>query len=108
MSLCLGDRLLKNRQLSHFLVRTLVLISELSSSVIIVDHQPRDTTWEVKLADRLSREKTMTSQDRSMLRSFKGNKLPNNFQEWMRNPVEDWDMPRRIVDELSNFLFHQK
>ena len=67
--------------LASILVRTLVLISELLSSVIIIDNQPRDTTWEIKLADRLSREKTTTSQDRSMLRSFKGNKLPNTFQE---------------------------
>ena len=46
---------------ASILVRTLVLISELLSSVIIIDHQPRDTTWEIKLADRLSREKTTTS-----------------------------------------------
>ena len=27
--------------------------------------------------------------------------------EWMRNPSEDWDLPKKEVAELSNFLFAQ-
>ena len=28
--------------------------------------------------------------------------------EWMRNPSEDWDLPKKVVAELSNFLFCPK
>ena len=66
---------------ASILVRTLVLDSELLSSVVIIDHQPRDTTWEIKPADRLPREKTTTSQDRNMLRSLRKSKLPETCQE---------------------------
>ena len=87
---------------ASILVRILVLVSEFLNCNIIINHHPRETSWEIRLADRLSREKSTESQDKRLLASFRERTLPSSFRNWMRNPVEDWNLPVIVVSELSN------
>ena len=91
-----GDRL------ASILVRMLVLISSMISSEVIIKHHPRESSWESKMADRLSRVKSTTDQDRKLLRNFTPLNIPVSFSNWMKEPVEDWNLARNVVFELSN------
>ena len=88
----------KEDNTASVLVRTLVLLSAKLSCVVHMKHVPRDTTWESKLADRLSRKKTTQLSDRKLLSQFKLPRLPEAFRTWMRKPSEDWDLPNKIVN----------
>ena len=54
----------KDDNTASILVRTLSVICAKLAWVVHVKHVPRDTTWESKLADRLSRQKTTRESDR--------------------------------------------
>ena len=54
------------------------------------------------MADRLSRVKSTTDQDRKLLRNFTPLNIPVSFSNWMKEPVEDWNLARNVVFELSN------
>ena len=86
---------------ASILVRTLVLLSEFLNCTVIVNHHPRESSWEIKLADRLSRESSTTSQDRKLVQSFQRRNLPSVFSVWMENPSEDWDLPKKIMSVMS-------
>ena len=91
-----GDRM------ASILVRLLMLISSLISTEVIIVHHPRESSWESRMADRLTRERSTTSQDRMLLRSFPALKLPMVFERWMENPAENWSLAKDVVIEMSN------
>ena len=93
-----------NDDTATILVRTLRLVSAYLSTVIHVVHHRRKSSWESLVADRLTREKTTSSWDKSLIRSFSGRKLPQGFEEWMKKPVCDWRLPVVIVKELENIV----
>ena len=92
----------KEDNLASILVRFLVLLSAKLSCIVHIHHLPRNSSWESCLADRLSRESSTTASDRMLLRSFHGFQLPSMFRDWMSNPVEDWNFPIRLINDLSN------
>ena len=91
----------RSDNMASILVRTLVLLSEFLNCKVIVNHHPRESSWEIKLADRLSRESSTTSQDRKLVQSFQRRNLPSVFSVWMENPSEDWDLPKKIMSVMS-------
>ena len=95
----------KEDNLASILVRLLVFVSSYLSCQVLMFHHPRDSSWESKLADRLSRTNSTSENDRKLLKSFGSIHLPVSFAEWMENPVEDWNMPKRVVCELSTPIF---
>jgi hypothetical protein len=52
------------------LLRALHLISVFLESLVHFQHLPRMSSWDTKLADRRSRESTITKHDLKLLRSF--------------------------------------
>ena len=95
----------KEDQLASILTRALVLVSAWLSSVVHVVHLPRESTWESRVADRLSREKTTGRREKDLVGRFEKKKLPVTFTEWMKRPTEDWSMPTRLVNEMSSLYF---
>ena len=95
----------KEDNLASILVRLLVFVSSYLSCEVLMFRHPRDSSWESKFADRLSRSKSTSEEDRKLLESFGSNQLPVSFTEWMENPVEDWSMPKRVVCKLSLPIF---
>jgi len=82
---------------ASILVRVLVCLAAKLSCIIKIVHHPRESSWESKLADRLSRERTTKDFERKLLNSFKKRDLPLAFRNWMDNPVEDWNLPVKLV-----------
>ena len=96
----LGKGICKIRHNGFDSCKNTVLLSEFLSCTVIVNHLPRESSWEIKLTDRLSREKSTTSQDRKLIQSFQKRSLPLAFRNWMKNPSENWDLPRMIMSEI--------
>ena len=90
--------------LASILVRMLVLITTLISSEVIIVHHPRESSWESKLADRLTRERSTTNNDRRLIQNFSDKKLPVSFSSWMERPTENWNLAKDVVIELSNLF----
>jgi hypothetical protein len=96
----------ENRSLSgdtcaSILIRALHLITAYLGSVIHFQHLPRLSTWDARLADRLSREATTTAEDRRLLESFQTSTLPKSLENWLENPVEDFSLAERLLEEVE-------
>jgi hypothetical protein len=87
-----------NDELASVLIRALHMISAFLECTVHIKHLPRNSNWEAQLVDRLSREETTTEWDRKLLRSFPDFQLPRKLLNWMRNPVEDWDLPKYLLE----------
>jgi hypothetical protein len=58
------------------------------------------SSTEAVLVDRLSRKPTASEDDRKLLKKYSCKNVPESFLSWLSNPVEDWDLPLRIIDEI--------
>ena len=96
------NRGMKNDTYTSILIRALHLISSYLCTIVHVQHLPRDTSWESKIVDRMSREKTCRHSDRNILKEFGTHTFPVFFSSWLKNPVCDWD----IANELLTYVKH--
>jgi hypothetical protein len=85
---------------ASILIRALHLISAYLGSVLHFQHLPRVLSWEAELVDRLSREKTTTHQDRKLLSSFSNRELPNSLQNWLKYPVESFELSTELLNHV--------
>jgi len=90
----------KEDNTASILVRVLVLMCAKLECEITIVHLPRESTWESRLVDRLSREKTTKGQEKKLLDSFEKRKLPKVFEDWMCDPIEDWGLATKIVNVI--------
>ena len=88
--------------MASILIRTLHLVCAYLGCQVHVEHLPRKSTWDANLVDRLSRSRSTTKQDRLLLASFRFPEVPVVLQEWMCDPVEDWELANRILDFVKN------
>ena len=94
----------KDDNTASVLVRTLTMLCAKLSCVVHVVHVPRDTTWESKLVNRLSRQITTSQSDKALLASFSKRELPRPFKDWMMSPTEDWDLYLKIIPTVNPYL----
>lgn len=92
----------KEDNTASILVRLLLLVSAKLECEIHITHHPRESSWESKLADRMSRESTTGVEELNILKSFRKRRLPSKFKEWMDNPIEDWNMPWELVSNIAD------
>jgi hypothetical protein len=86
---------------ASILIRTLHVVSAFLSCVVHVQHLPRLSTWDARLADRLSRESTTTRADRELLSSFQHEAIPKALEDWLKHPTEDYSLATRILEEVE-------
>jgi hypothetical protein len=89
---------------ASIIVKAAHLVAARLGSYIHVRHKPRMSSWDAELADRMSREKSTTKQDRKLLDSFHYKKLPSCISQWMSDPKEDWDLPEKILSYVESRL----
>ena len=94
----------KDDNTASVLVRTLTMLCAKLSCVVHVVHVPRDTTWESKLVNRLSRQITTSQSDKALLASFSKRELPRPFKDWMMSPTEEWDLYLKIIPTVNPYL----
>jgi hypothetical protein len=73
--------------------------------MIHVVHTSRLSTDHAKLADRLSRNSTTTADDRQLLKNVKVAIQSNHLEKWLENPWEDWELPQKLVDDVTKILY---
>jgi hypothetical protein len=86
------------------LIRTLHLLCYALDCEVHIEHLPRMSTWEAELVDRLSRVSSTTSDDKELLKKYERGIFPQALLQWMKNPIEDWGLPERIVDEVLKLM----
>jgi hypothetical protein len=94
-----------NRQASgdeetSILVRALHLIASALACEIHIEHLPRMSNWEAMVVDRLSREKTTTSQDRRLVKSFSNRPIPKCLLRWLEKPIPNWDLSVELFNHV--------
>jgi hypothetical protein len=93
---------------ASILIRALHLISAYLGCVVHFRHLPRMSTWDAKLADRLSRESTTLAEDRKLLSTFPPYKMPYCFEQWLKNPVEDFSLAESLLREIESVMNRSK
>ena len=48
----------------------------------------------------MSRKVTTTRQDKDLIKLFKMIPIPEPLMQWLKDPIEDWDLPIKIVDNM--------
>jgi len=98
------NRQVHNDEIASIFVRTLHMIEALLGCKIHIEHLPRKETWEATVVDRMSRMKTTTEWDICLLKSFSHAKVPKCLTDWMKKPVEDWDLPFKLLESVEDSL----
>ena len=83
--------------MASILIRALHLISSYLACQVHITHLPRKSSWDAVLVDRLSRSWSTTWNDRRLLASFPGLRLPGCLLEWLEEPVEDWGLADQLL-----------
>ena len=91
---------LKGDTSASIILRSIHLISSFLGATVHVQHIPRNSNWESSMVDRMSREKTMSTWDIKLLKSFPKLSLPLALIEWVENPSEDWGLLLRLLDSV--------
>ena len=97
----------KDDNTASVLVRTLTMLCAKLSCVVHVVHVPRDTTWESKLVDRLSRKITTSQSDKALLAMQLQQERASYcrpFKDCMMSPTEDWDLYLKIIPTVNPYL----
>ena len=100
MLFCLAEQKVAGEKKASILTRGLVLMSAYLECYIHVEHLPRVSAWDAILCDRLSRERTTSSNDRRLLSSFGNLQAPRVLTSWLENPSEDWDLAYRLLNHV--------
>jgi hypothetical protein len=87
---------------ASILIRTLVLVSSFLSVYVHVRHLPRMSSWDSSLCDRLSRKDTTSSNDERLLNHYKSYTMPIILMDWLRDPVEDWNLCERLLNYVKS------
>jgi len=98
-----NSRGLKNDPYTSILIRGLHLIGHFLETDFHFRHLPRLSSWEAELVDRMSRQRTTTSQDRGLLDSFNIG-LPKEFMTWIANPQEDWSFAVTLLNCVESLM----
>jgi len=96
------NRSSKGDQLASCLIRALHTVSAFLECRIFVEHVPRCTTEASSLADSLTRASTATKDRWAQVEGVRRETLPKKLADWLENPVVDWQLGFKLVDDLKD------
>jgi hypothetical protein len=88
---------MKGDESASIFIRSVHLACAYLGSVLHVEHTPRCSDWGSSAADSLSRKITTGFLEERMLSRWKHLKIPDVLATWLKNPINDWDLPFKIV-----------
>jgi hypothetical protein len=91
------NKLMKGDESASIFIRSVHLACAYLGSVLHVEHTPRCSDWGSSAADSLSRKITTGFLEERMLSRWKHLKIPDVLATWLKNPINDWDLPFKIV-----------
>ncbi len=83
------------------LIRCLLVIEAYLECKIYVKHVLRRSNLMSTLVDDLSRVTTTNKITTLPLRGIEVKKVVGNLISWLENPVVDWDLPLKIIDDVK-------
>ncbi len=89
---------------TSLLMRTLNIIEDLLECKIYVLHLRRVSNQIDTIADDLSRLSTTTANLLNELHGLPWDVPKGSIVRWLENPLLDWDLPLKIVDEVKLLL----
>ncbi len=94
-------RYCKNDPETSLLIRTLHVLEAYLCCKIYVTHVKRMSTPMAVLADHLSRESTITPEDRKCVMKARIHRPWGRLGRWLENPVLNWDLPLEILQDVK-------
>jgi hypothetical protein len=95
------NRTVAKEKKAAILTRALVLLSAYLECYIHVEHLPRVEAWDAILCDRLSRERTTSLSDRTLLSHYGNVRTPSVLEKWLSNPSENWSLATDMLDYVK-------
>jgi hypothetical protein len=95
-------RYCKNDPETSLLIRTLHVLEAYLCCKIYVTHVKRMSTPMAVLADHLSRETTITPEDRKRVMDAPIHRPWGKLGRWLENPVLNWDLPLEILQDVKS------
>jgi hypothetical protein len=96
------DGYTKGDEYASILIRAAFLISGYLGSIIHVIHCPRRSSWESKMADNFTREKTSSFLEQQILCRYRDLGIPREISAWMSNPTNDWNLPMKLLHHVMS------
>jgi hypothetical protein len=96
-----ANKYMKGDSCASILIRTVHLISACLGSTFHVLHTKRRSDWESETVDNLSRESTTGFLEKRILQRQQAHSLPSAFLEWLDNPIDDWDLPNKLLNIVN-------
>jgi hypothetical protein len=93
---------MKNDACASILIKSVQLIYAFLGSAAHVIHVPRCSDWASKMADNLAWESTTGFLETQMLNRHPGLQTPAVLLHWLQNPTEDWELPFKLLNYVSN------
>jgi hypothetical protein len=59
------------------------------------------STWDARIADRLSKESTTSEDDKKLLKSFPHRDFPKSLEKWLLDPTEDFSLAERLLKDVE-------
>jgi hypothetical protein len=94
----------KNDPETSILIRALHIVEAFLHCRIYVQHVKRISTDMAKLADSFSREETTTAECKMKTNHLEMRKIEGAILDWLKNPLLDWDLGLKLVNEIQNVL----
>jgi hypothetical protein len=89
---------------TSLLIRCLHVLESFLECKLYVRHLRRMSTPIARIADGLTRQTTITPELRGAVGSAPWESLEDPLADWLENPVLDWDLPLKIVANVSSKL----
>jgi hypothetical protein len=97
-------KLCKKDEKTATIIQALHILEALLPCKIFVEHQHRRSTKEAVLADNLTRISTTTTEVKNQIKHLKFFHPKSPINQWLKNPVPNWDLPLLIADFVLSLL----
>jgi hypothetical protein len=87
--------------LSNILIRCISILSAYLGSKIHIEYRSEMRDWESLSATGLARENRKVSCEEECSAELKKLKINRFFSDWLRNPCNDWSLPKKLSLSLE-------
>ena len=89
---------------ASIILRCVHLLSAFLGMWVFLTHVPRRSNKMADLVDRLSRKSTTGDKEVQLLTGARKSSIRGVLLTWLEDPVEDWDLPMKLLEELKNSI----
>ncbi len=94
------NRYLKEDSYCSIVIRAIHVLAAYLECYVHIEHVPRKSDWESTMADRMTRDRSMTTQDRRLLASEKL-ELPQALINWLARPSMHWNLCMDLLQSIN-------